>query len=188
MKDGAKPWRPNRLSPEHGVDRVMIRREANGSTVGGMLGTAGDAPPWGRWSGFGAPVRERVRAMTSDREAPGGGADGDTEGTGPDEAPVPGAASEALRIGIPRIPASQRSDVQDLARQTALRTEQLITLLRSARKLGLPDPDSVGFTGLDYESLDAVALGLLTWSGALLRGSGQPGGVVLPPGSDLEPP
>jgi len=110
---------------------------------------------------------------------PGAGdrADGPAGPEGEGRGEEPGRAP----IVIPHIAAEHRDEALNLARQIALRTDQVIALLEGARDLGLPDPDDVGFAGLDYDAIDAVGFGVLAWSGALLRGAGYTGdGLVRP--------
>jgi len=101
------------------------------------------------------------------------------------EGPTGRGGGDEGGIAIPRIPPGRRDEALVIAQQVALRTKQLVDLLHRARELGLPDPDGLGFTGLDYDTIDAVAFGTLTWSGALLRSLGQGhgqggGGLILP--------
>src|SRR5574341_244156 len=85
-----------------------------------------------------------------------------------EDEPAEGEPAEEAKAGIaiPRIPDELAGEALAIAQQAALRTKQLVDLLHRARELGLPDPDALGFTGLDYDTLDAVAFGTLTWSGA----------------------
>lgn len=140
----------------------------------GDAGSAGGEPPDDAAGTAQTPAGDDLPEPPGAKVPPAAGEDALTR-NGQDE----GLRAE---ITVPRIPAEHADEAQALAQQVALRTKQLIDLLHRSRELGLPDPDGVGFVGLDYDTLDGVGFGLLTWSGALLRAVGhRPGGLIVPP-------